>query len=416
MKIGVIGTKKSIELVNEIIDNSYPEVQYFNLLINQVKNVKNIVEDLPKDIDGIFVTGIGVYFELLNYDFNIPISYAKHGAMSLIKTLQNMENDKVLDRNINVSFDIVSDTTVDDIINEFNYNINNYYIKEINSEYDEDFYITYHLKLLHEEKIDYVVTSFGYIYELFKSIGLPVYRMLPSIMDLKMNIEDLITEINMAKLDRSKILVYRFISRNNTDLMNHKKVFIKFARSLDAFIDFNEDNSITIISTKNHYNITYSMSILNDFLRLNNLTNISSGIGTDISVHKALKNSQKALMHSKCSEITFFNGFIYESFDENDILTHSFSLSEKDLQKISEDTEIIYKRIYQLYSSIVTLNKNIFSSDEIAEILDLSVRSANRIISALIKNGYAKFIGTQTTNKSGRPKRLVEINLLDKTI
>ena len=416
MKIGVIGTKKSIELVNEIIDNSYPEVQYFNLLINQVKNVKNIVEYLPKDIDGIFVTGIGVYFELLNYDFNIPISYAKHGAMSLIKTLQNMKNDRVLDRNINVSFDIVSDITVDDIIKEFNYNINNYYIKEINSDYDEDFYITYHLKLLHEEKIDYVVTSFGYIYELFKSLGLPVYRMLPSLMDLKRDIEDLITEINMAKLDRSKILVYRFISKNNLDLLNHKKDFIKFAKSLDAFIDFNEDNSITIISTKNHYNITYSMSILNDFLKLNKLENIKSGIGTDISVHKALKNSQKALMNTKDSAITFFNGFIYESFDENENLTPNFSLSEKDLQKVSEDTTIIYKRIYQLYSSMITLNKNIFSSDEIAEILGLSVRSANRIINSLIKNGYARYIGNQNTNKSGRPKRLVEVNLLDKTI
>ncbi|WP_297809797.1 hypothetical protein [uncultured Finegoldia sp.] len=412
VKLAIIGTRESVNLINKIIDKNFEDITYCNLILDKVKIIKDIVDSIAKDVDGIFVTGMGVYFELLKYDLNVPISFAKHGSISLIKCLEQMRADDCLTQNAKISFDIISDTTIEDIICEFDYSIKDFYIEESSPEKNEDYYITKHLKLFYEKKIDYVVTSFGYIYSLFKGLELPVYRMFPSIIDLKNNIADLLLEIEISKLDKSKILVYRFKPMNCADVLDYKSPFTKFSKSIDAFVDFNEDNSITIISTKNYYNNRFSMALVSDFLKENKLNCFKAGIGSDISVKKALKNSQKALDEYD-NNISYFDGLSFHHYDDGEKLHPLNLISNDDVLEIAQDTGIIPKRIHQLYDSMLKLNKYIFSSYEISEILGLSVRSANRIINSLVKNGYGEFIDNNIQNNIGRPKRFVKINFFN---
>ena len=268
------------------------------------------------------------------------------------------------------------------------------------------------MKLFYDNKIDYVVTSFGYIYSLFKSLDLPVYRMFPSIIDLKNSIEDLLLEIKISKLDKSKIMVYRFQPVNQINVLDYKKPFIKFSKSIDAFVDFNEDNSITIISTKNYYNNRFNMALVSNFLKEYELNNFIAGIGSDISVKKALRNSQKAL-DDESNNITYFDGIAFHYYNQNEKLHPINLITDDEILEISEDTGVIPKRIHQLYDAMIRLNKYEFSSYEISEILELSVRSANRIINSLVENGYGEFIDKNTQNNIGRPKRFVKINFFN---
>lgn len=412
VNLAIIGTQDSVNLINGIIDKNFGDITYYNLVLDKVKNIKDIVDNITEDIDGIFVTGMGVYFELLKYDLNVPISFAKHDSISLIKCLEKMKSDNCLHSNARISFDIISDTTIEDIITDFNYSISKFYIEESKPENNEDYYITKHLKLFYDNKIDYVVTSFGYIYSLFKSLDLPVYRMFPSIIDLKNSIEDLLLEIKISKLDKSKIMVYRFQPVNQINVLDYKKPFIKFSKSIDAFVDFNEDNSITIISTKNYYNNRFNMALVSNFLKEYELNNFIAGIGSDISVKKALRNSQKAL-DDESNNITYFDGIAFHYYNQNEKLHPINLITDDEILEISEDTGVIPKRIHQLYDAMIRLNKYEFSSCEISEILELSVRSANRIINSLVENGYGEFIDKNTQNNIGRPKRFVKINFFN---
>ncbi|MFR7761066.1 MAG: hypothetical protein ACLU1X_08890, partial [Peptoniphilus grossensis] len=397
VNLAILGTQDSVNLINEIIDKNFNDITYYNLVLDKVKNIKDIVDNITEDIDGIFVTGMGVYFELLKYDLNVPISFAKHDSISLIKCLEKMKSDNCLNSNARISFDIISDTTIEDIITDFNYSISKFYIEESKPENNEDYYITKHLKLFYDDKIDYVVTSFGYIYSLFKSLDLPVYRMFPSIIDLKNSIEDLLLEIKISKLDNSKIMVYRFQPVNQINVLDYKKPFVKFSKSIDAFVDFNEDNSITIISTKNYYNNRFNMALVSNFLKEYELNNFIAGIGSDISVKKALRNSQKAL-DDESNNITYFDGIVFHYYNQDEKLHPLNLITDDEILEISEDTGVIPKRIHQLYDAMIRLNKYEFSSYEISELLELSVRSANRIINSLVENGYGEFIDKNTQN------------------
>lgn len=413
IKLTILGTSDSVLLVNKIIDKNFSDITYDNLILDKVKNLKNIVNHIPKDTDGIFVTGIGIYFELLKYDINIPISFAKHESISLIKCLEKMKKEKCFEKSIRISFDIISDTVIEDIIQDFDCPIRDFYVEEAKTGKNEDYYITKHLKLLYDNKIDYVITSFGYIYSLFKSLDLPVYRMFPSVIDLKNNIEELLFEIQIAKLDKSKILVYQFKMKEGSKIFKYKKAFIKFSKSIDAFIDFYEDNSVIIISTKNYYNNNFNMAIVFDFIKEYELYNLKVGIGSDVSVQKALNNSREALDKDSDNIITYFDGVLFRYYDEQMQINPIRNLTEDELLVISNKTGIIPKRIHQLYDSMIRLNKDIFSSYEIAEILEISVRSANRFINLLVENGYGEFVDKIIQNNIGRPKRHIKIKFFN---
>lgn len=412
MKLAIIGTGDSLALIRHIIEIYFPSITTYPLTVDKVKNIKNIIQSIPTDMDGIFVSGIGVYFELLKYKLKIPVSYAEHGAISLIKCLEHMRSKNCLKKSVRISFDIMNAEIIEDVAQEFQYDIKDYYIETIHPDKNEEYYITKHLKLFYENKIDYVITSYGYIYSLFKSLDLPVYRMVPSISDLKSNIHALMTEVKLSKLDKSNILVFKFDVLENISTNMMKEQFMKFSKSMDGFVHFSSNKNTILISNKSYYNIDFTMNLLHDFLCENNLEHLRVGIGADISVQKALSNADKALEKKNISNIIFFDGLLYHSFDENKKKLPVNELTTDQILEISNHTGIIPKRIHALNDAIVKRNKNAFTSNDLSQILGLSVRSANRILNALLESGYGILLENETVNGTGRPKRVVKIQFV----
>ena len=60
MKLAIIGTQESVNLINKIIDKDFEDISYCNLVLDKVKKTKDIIVNITEDIDGIFVTGMGV--------------------------------------------------------------------------------------------------------------------------------------------------------------------------------------------------------------------------------------------------------------------------------------------------------------------------------------------------------------------
>ena len=78
---------------------------------------------------------------------------------------------------------------------------------------------------------------------------------------------------------------------------------------------------------------------------------------------------------------------------------------------ISDKTEISVKTIFQLHSILKQQGKNQFTSSELAELMDVTLRTMNRIIVKLIQHEFCFEVGKRSLGKNGRPSRIVEINL-----
>ena len=64
----------------------------------------------------------------------------------------------------------------------------------------------------------------------------------------------------------------------------------------------------------------------------------------------------------------------------------------------------------KIKSVIKRQEKNSFTSSELAEFLNISERSTNRIIKKIIETGYASAIKYENSSGAGRPRRKTEFH------
>lgn len=412
MNIGIIGADDSVDKIIELVEKEYEDINFISFRHNEIENIDEIFSEIPQDIDGIFATGIGVYNKLQSFNFNCPISYAKHGSIGLLKTFFDVYNENLDLKNKNISFDIIDEQSVSDIIKEFDIPINNYYVPCPDNYKSESFYLENHLKLYRDKKVDYIFTSFGYIYSLLKNLNIPVYRIYPSNIDIKSNIDSLIRNINLVKLNKKSLLVYKFNISSKENKSYIKSILTEYANLIEGLITEYSDNSLIIISNKNFYNEIDCLYLIYAFLNKKNISNILVGLGTGTTLTKAIDNAEIAIENTSSSDwLYFYDGNVLKKYDQYNTNYKTKYLSDEKIQNISEKTGIRTKHIQIIDLSIVNLNRNIFTSSELSDLLGLTVRSANRIMNTLVKNNFAEFIDNSSFNESiGRPKRQIKIN------
>lgn len=412
MNIGIIGADDSVDKIIELVEKEYEDINFISFRHNEIENIDEIFSEIPQDIDGIFATGIGVYNKLQSFNFNCPISYAKHGSIGLLKTFFDVYNENLDLKNKNISFDIIDEQSVSDIIKEFDIPINNYYVPCPDNYKSESFYLENHLKLYRDKKVDYIFTSFGYIYSLLKNLNIPVYRIYPSNIDIKSNIDSLIRNINLVKLNKKSLLVYKFNISSKENKSYIKSILTEYANLIEGLITEYSDNSLIIISNKNFYNEIDCLYLIYAFLNKKNISNILVGLGTGTTLTKAIDNAEIAIENTNSSDwLYFYDGNVLKKYDQYNANYKTKYLSDEKIQNISEKTGIRTKHIQIIDLSIINLNRNIFTSSELSDLLGLTVRSANRIMNTLVKNNFAEFIDNSSFNESiGRPKRQIKIN------
>lgn len=85
------------------------------------------------------------------------------------------------------------------------------------------------------------------------------------------------------------------------------------------------------------------------------------------------------------------------------------NISDEKTDEISKVTGVSTAYINKIKSIIKKKEKNSFTSTELAEFLNISERSTNRIIKKIIENGYAS-VEFENSPGAGRPRRKTQFN------
>lgn len=110
-------------------------------------------------------------------------------------------------------------------------------------------------------------------------------------------------------------------------------------------------------------------------------------------------------------------------YNENHIVGPLYSSpTEAFVQKIDEHLQLIAERTGVSAKTISLLNritaeqgKTQFTPTELADLASLTLRSINRILAKLILHGYCLEIGLRFHNASGRPSRVIDLQLQKNT-
>lgn len=410
MNIAIIGTDESANKIIYILKENYKDINFISFTQEEAKDFSHIIKKLPNDIDGIMATGIGVYHQLIsNFSFLCPISYFKRGNIGLIKSFLDCDRDGNSLKDSSISIDIIDNDILEEVIDELDIKINRIFHFESDIKKEEDYYLKQHLDLYYKGKINYIFTAFGYVYNLLKKIGLPVYRIQASSIDIKEGFKYFLNEIRCSKADEKALLIHKINIENGNDVSS----FISdYAKQIEGFM-LKNNSTYMIISNKGYYDdelcLSRARKLIDYINEKDSSSNIKIGLGTGATVYKAIENCDFALKNcTNNSHIVLYNGKIQKNFNKN--TTTLNYLSDKDITYIANKTGLSSSHIRDIDIAVKSLNRNKFTSNELANILGLTNRSANRIAKTLVEFGYAEYM-ENIKSKIGRPKNTIKMKL-----
>lgn len=91
-------------------------------------------------------------------------------------------------------------------------------------------------------------------------------------------------------------------------------------------------------------------------------------------------------------------------------LSYSLASADKNILLISEKTGLSCESISKIMSLNKTRQSNVYDSKEFADYLNISERSARRILNKIVSANYGRIYAKESSNGVGRPRHLIEIS------
>ncbi|MGB9813235.1 MAG: HTH domain-containing protein [Thermovenabulum sp.] len=435
IKMGIIGPTDSLEIIKSIVEDFNNNVTiYFKpyQTFDELYDVKKFCEENILDV--LLFSGQAPYYWVKEREnIEIPMLYIPRNGTCLYRTLFNIHLDKV-DFN-KVSFDTISEEDIKEAYKELNIPITKIYTLAYNKYLPYEQIIDYHLKLINDGKVIAVATCLQKPYDILKEKGIRTYRIFPTKSIIRETfIKGLLYgESTKFKETQFAIIVVRvedvlreIYENNNLNykmqkiLLELEKIIIDYSELLEGTMVKLREGEYAIFATRGTIeNITddYSKFPLYKDIKENFPFLVTMGVGFGKTAKTARNNAYIALNYSKlnngnCFITTEYGKIIGPLIPEESKKRELFS---NDLLEIAKKVGISAINLSRIKQALKNLNKNEISSRELSLELNISERSARRILNKLEKKGYAKVVGTNSfLNKSGvkgRPLWVYKINL-----
>lgn len=426
MKIAIIGAPDSVKKVYSILSSAYREINFVTRSTEKIDDMINFIQDIEENVDGFYLTGIGIY-SASNEKTNIkkPVVYTKRGITGIVKSFWDFQKDNCgtsILKNMKIGIDVVDEKDFLETLEEFNIKIKSYYLQKYDYQKTEAEYLEEYLKKIKSGEINCVFTAFGYIYSALKEKNIPVYRVQATNVEIREEFTNLLNRIKMSKAENSKISVEIIkilksegISNNIlSDKLQFEKELLSYSQMVDGNIQTLGSDEYLILSNKGLLNapenINTILSIIKNYSSKGLI--ISIGIGEGNTMFLSEKNARIALkisMGNGNNSIFFSDGSEVKGplMEKREILYKNSS--DKKILEVSKNTGVSALYLEKIKSVIKKQDKNSFTSVELAEFLNISERSTNRIIKKIIESGYAS-VEYENSFGAGRPRRKTQFN------
>lgn len=262
MKIAIIGAPDSVEKIYNVLSSEYKEVDFFKYPKEKIEEMIPLLRKLENDMDGIYLTGIGVYSSLnLKTDLSDKtFVYTKRGETGIIKAFLHLQRDYNSISNLKIGIDLVEEKMLKDILEEYEIKIKDYYLQEYEYSKTEEEYLKNYLEKLKNKEIDCVITAFGYIYYYLKRHNIPVYRLQATNTEIKSEFKKLELMAKIKELEKTGIgvQIIKLIKKNISDLTqktlqsknNFETQLLEYAKEIQGNIQFLGNEEYSILANK----------------------------------------------------------------------------------------------------------------------------------------------------------------------
>lgn len=219
--------------------------------------------------------------------------------------------------------------------------------------------------------------------------------------------------INISNLKENLIIN----SSHHSVILEYNRIMEEvfwFAERVEGAYSSNGSKSYTIFCNREafeHETRHFSRLSILDSIAENQVVYTSIGVGCGRNFKEAIKHSVIASIRAgKERRNSAYVAYEAEKLagpllPSNDVSDYSSVIFDSRLEHIASSSSINIDTIYRISSALKECNN--YTSSEVAQIIGVTRRSANRLIEKLEKGGFVECICKKSNGSRGRPSRIV---------
>lgn len=406
-KIAVISSlafKDRLISISQEVENIQLEFYIYNTPDETPKLMKEI-----KPCDVLLLSGTlpYLYARPLLTNWPIPWTYLKQDEFAISTSILSVlaKNNIPLSQ---LSIDVMNSEHVKNVLDDIEYEGLLPFVQEIHIEEPYNLIYQRHKKLWLDGKIKFVITSIHSIYDALIAEGIPAMRMHDSNNSIIHRLEETKVLSKMTKSESAKAVVGILeLSKSTEDL---HLVLQKAITATHASYQKMDNNHFELFTTFGHIQNAFQHNLLESIFNITQHP-IKLTFGYGESILEAQENAKKALDFALPNAVYIMN--------ENKELQGPFpnetkvlSLQTKDpyVLQMAKETKLSPLNISKIMAFSVSRQSLQFTAGDLAEYLQVTRRSTERILKKLVEHGYAKMVGEEMSYQQGRPRAIYELN------
>jgi hypothetical protein len=430
IRLAIVGPLDSVSLAHEVALERSDYLDVVPIVYQDASEVAEILTEHKNDFDMWLFSGIVPYQRALAMKLNKPLFYIPHTGSSLYRALLQITYIEHL-RIESVSFDTFSKKEVEETFTDIDLPLPPIYVNHYDGVISSSELTDYHYNLWKNGRTNIAITCFSATYEKLKKMGVPVFRIWPTRCNIRTTLDIAIETFEAQRFKGSQLAIQHIAIDDYDDLVrasssyNVKRIELRlyeilvgYAEKLKGSIVLSGDGQFTLYSTRGILEeITEGfiiMPILEDMTR-NVTAKVSGGIGFGSTAYAAEENAFMALGLAKQKGkgrwmVVTDNREVIGPLSSDIHLKYSVRVDETVNRQFADKLNISITTANKLLAALDKLDKEAISADDLALYLEITPRSARRLLTTLADQGIAESAGDEMVIK-GRPRKLYKVFL-----
>ncbi len=425
VKIGLVGPADSLERILQASGRYLDSVEFVPGIYKLKEESPGITRELAPTCDVILFSGVVPYrIAALANVTSKPLLYLPRLGMSLARPLWDMrERGQSFER---ISIDSFAEQDLQEVAEELGIRFRTVRMVEYweSASYEE--LADSHESYFRQGITDVALTGLRRTTELLQERGVPCHRIYPTRHTIRESIEKAIyigqnnrlrayqTAVFIFQLRRgpaSSSTAYDFLRIKNS----FERILIDFANGIfGSVFPFGYDEYI-LFSTRGSAEEPNWMSSLFASADREDIV-FCAGLGYGTTAYNAEANARKALNRAGGSKESSLysvdvDGEICGPLAGPQPARYNIAESDAGILAIAEASGLSPAHVSKIRALVRSAGRSRFDVEEFAAGLEVSPRSARRILQGLIAAGAARIAAIESSTRAGRPRRLYEVSI-----
>lgn len=423
--IGVVGPEESVNKILKVAEQ-FSNTRCIPFTYKNVEELPSLIARGTRLVDQWLFSGV------MNYSYAIQhhlveaeqASYPLlHGSSFFGKLLEIQQNEQRLFSSF--SIDTITDEEIHKVLSFYELDSLTFHTLPFSEYETAEEFAKFHQQLYEQKKTEVVITAIKAVYDLLKEKNIPVYRMTPSYLSIKLTIDLLEKKAQVKHYENLRLAVigckvFRVGEHIDESIFDWKYYELNLKRSLlelakkasGSFIEV-ADGLYYIFTTKGEIDEEMEAVLFNciDIYRIDHHLDIGFAIGYGQTVYHAEQNARYGLNQLSLDGSPTL--LIVESKENVLQKTHKDSANtlnteelRKTLRKRFRNSDVNFRDVLRIALYAHKYDKQQFMVDDIAQWLEGTKRNARRILAELEHANVIEVCGKVQVSTRGRPSNV----------